>query len=63
MYHFFENAYDPPICYTSQDIDELKRQFREHNKTDDVIQACGRDAGYERYCDMLNSLYKTESNF
>ena len=35
-------------------IEEWKKEFREINKTDQIINSFGRDRSYERYCKELD---------
>jgi len=39
-------------------LDEWKSDFRNANKTDQIIKSGGRDRYYERYCEQLDKYLK-----
>ena len=42
--------------YTCQDIESLKRRFREKNGTDKILSEGRKDRAYERYCYELECI-------
>lgn len=45
-----------PLEYTCSDIEDLKKQFRVNNGTDQIIQSGRRDMYYEEYCKQLDHI-------
>lgn len=39
-----------------ESIEKLKKEFRDMNKTEEVIRICGIDRSYERYCKELENI-------